>query len=70
MCRFLMSFGLAKSLPKIDTNDGIWRLRDGLGDFLGGSASRAVVLGGVSRVVLLVLGTSFGKAFGTPSPPS
>ena len=45
MCRFSTSFGHAKSSPKIPENDGTWGPRQISGEFQGGSASRAAVLG-------------------------
>ncbi len=50
-CPFSMSFGLAKSWPKLYQNGGIWRPKTNFAMIFGGLASRAAVLGGVSRVV-------------------
>ena len=48
-------------------NDGALAPKAKSGINLGGSAGEAVVLGRGSRAVLLVLGTSFGRTFDTPS---
>ena len=67
MCRFSISFGHAKSWPKITKMTAIWPQRQNTASILGGSAAEAVVLGKVFRAVLLVLGQGLGELSDTPS---
>ena len=55
-CDFLMIFEVCKNRPKMKKVRGTWGPRQISGEFQGGSASRAVVLGRVFRAVLQVLG--------------
>ena len=65
-----MNFRSAKNQPKIG-NLGSEDSQSGIsGEFQGGSAAEAVVLGGVSRAVLRVLGQVLGERLTRLVPPS
>ena len=61
MCRFSISFGHAKSVPKSSKMAALGGQRQISREFHGGSASRAAVLGRVFRAVLQVLGQVFAE---------
>ena len=70
MCRFSISFGHAKRTPKSFKIAALGGQRRISGEFRGGSASRAVVLGRVFRAVLQVLGQVLQNSLTRLAPPS
>ena len=60
-CDFLMIFEVCKNQSKMTKVRHLGGKSEKHGPILGGSASRAVVLGGGSRAVSQVSGTSFGR---------
>ena len=60
-CDFLMIFEVCKNRPKMTKVRHLGGQRRISGEFRGGSASRAVVLGRVFRAVLQVLGQVFAE---------
>ena len=68
VCRFSMSFGHAKSLPKIAKMTALGGPRKVWVIFWGGSAAEVGVLGRVSCEVLLVWAQDLAELSDTPSP--
>ena len=66
-CDFLMIFEVCKNRPKMTKVRHLGGKNEKGAPILGGSASRAVVLGRVFRAVLQVLGQVFAELSDTPS---
>ena len=64
---FFMIFEVCKNRPKMRKVRGTWSPRQISGEFQGGSASRAVVLGRVFSRGFTSFGTGFGRTSDTPS---
>ena len=65
-----MIFEVCKNQQKMTKVRGTWSPRQISGEFQGGSASRAVVLGRVFRAVLQVLGQVLAERLTRLAPPS